>query len=145
MNGSSVQDALRWMQVLRLERHRQAREAAQDGARGPGELLGLASLPQVGQAFQQCADGDLPLQARQRCSQAVMDALAKGHMLILLARNIQQFRIRELLRVRIRPYQGDEHHLALVDHLAMHGDILARPTWCGESHRSCVAQQFLDG
>ena len=44
---------------------------------------------QMRQTPQQGANGNLPLQASQRRPQTVMDALAKGQMLILLVCQIQ--------------------------------------------------------
>ena len=83
--------------VRSLERHWQAGEAAQDGTLRPGEPGWLAGQAQAGQALQQGAKGNLSLLARQRRSQAEVDALAKCHVLILLARNIQDRGVRELL------------------------------------------------
>src|SRR5258706_221601 len=73
-----------------------------------------------------------------------MDALAKGEMLILSAQDIQRFGIMKLLWISIDRDQKGEHQLAFADQIAVHENILTRPALIRETHRCCVAQQFLD-
>src|SRR5213596_388053 len=91
------------------------------------QLLRRACQPHVRQTPEQGAKGDLTFQTRQRCSQAIMDALAKGEMLILSAQNIQRFGIIKLLWISIDRDQRSVHQLAFADQSAVHENILTRP------------------
>ena len=117
----------------------------QHGVAVPDELFGIARQAQVWETLEECAERDLTFQAGQRCSQAVMDALAKGEVLILLTRNIQQFGIRELLWIGIGGDQGGKDHFTFADHFAVQRNVLSRPALVGETQRGGVTQQFLDG
>ena len=89
------------MRNTALECHWQAGEATQYGIVVPDQLLRFTRQVQMRQTLEQGTKSDLPLQTRQRCTQADMDTLAKGEMFIHLARNIQRFWISKLLCISI--------------------------------------------
>src|SRR5215469_437177 len=96
----------------------------------------------VGQPCEQCSDGDLAFQTRQRRAQAVVDALTEGNVASGYAADLKMLRLRERVGIVICCRQQEENMAAPGNSHARDDQIL-----CGiaidQLYRIDKAQQLL--
>src|SRR5215813_6514949 len=126
----------RWVQS-----HAQVPEASEREDRTPGGLR-VQEL-QFREALQRLADGDLPLESRERTAKAHMSICAERQMPVVLAVNVEAIGIRDMPRVAVRRRDHEKNGRACRDPNALEVDVLSSAA-CICLDRTFVAQHLLE-
>lgn len=126
--------------TLLIKCHRQRVQSAQDETPTPAQRLRRAFQSQLGHSFEQCVEGDLRLQSRQRCAQAVMNPVSEREVFIRLSFNVYRVGVLEHRFIPVRRPDYSEHHLPTRDRYPLNHHVLTGIAFGGHEYRRGVAK-----